>query len=401
MMTLQNKTTERTMTSNSTRILMLVAQLPIDPHRITGGVHSAVMNLLSGFRQQSVQLRVVSLSKEVQQPTIIRYADHIEMIYEPEGTWPLHSLNYLLHGRKILRRHIKAFQPDLVHYQNGNTVLLVGLGVTGDIPVLLTIHGTSWDDMRFKKTKREKITWWFNGWINKLLLPKQLIVLSEIAKKRQPLASLNFIDIIPNALNPSFFQLPMKSKTNNRLLFIGVINDRRNLMLILNTVQQLRNQGKMYTLDVLGGFDNAFYEQQIRNRLASEAMESFVSLHGWSDQQKVREYLAASDILVMASKIETLPMVIAEAQAAGTVVVSSDVGGIPSMIQHGQNGFLYPLDEPAQLTEILSSLHNQFDRLHAVAQNARNHAILQYEAKTVAQKTISFYNNIIHNNKQH
>jgi glycosyltransferase involved in cell wall biosynthesis len=399
MMIIQNQPTSRTM-PNPCRILMLVAQLPLDPHRITGGVHSAVINLLSGFRQQPIQLRVVSFSQEVTEVTVVRFADHIEIVYEPEGSWPFHSLNYLFNGRKILKHHIADFKPDLIHYQNGNTVLFAGLGVTGQIPVLLTIHGTSWDDMRFKKTIREKITWWFNGWINQRLLPKHLIVLSTIAKNRQPLTSLHAIEIIPNALNPAFFQLPMKSQTNNRLLFIGVINDRRNLMLILDAVQQLRNLGKNYTLDVLGGFDNAFYEQQIKKRLADDAMESYVTLHGWSDQQKVREYLAASDILVMASKIETLPMVIAEAQAAGTVVVSSTVGGIPAMIQHGQNGFMYSLDEPTQLTEILSSLYNEYDRLHAMAQIARKHAIQQYESNTVAQKTVLFYDKIIHNNKQ-
>ncbi|HYL79089.1 MAG TPA: glycosyltransferase family 4 protein [Bryobacteraceae bacterium] len=71
------------------------------------------------------------------------------------------------------------------------------------------------------------------------------------------------------------------------------------------------------------------------------------------------ELISQSAILVLPSRCEGLPRVIIEAMTAGVPVIGSDVGGIPSLIRDGENGFVVPNGDPvgleARMRELLGN----------------------------------------------
>ena len=62
-------------------------------------------------------------------------------------------------------------------------------------------------------------------------------------------------------------------------------------------------------------------------------------------QNNTTELLKKSSIYVFTSLSEGTPNTILEAMASGLPVISSDVGGISQIILHGENGFLYNLND--------------------------------------------------------
>jgi glycosyltransferase involved in cell wall biosynthesis len=188
-----------------------------------------------------------------------------------------------------------------------------------------------------------------------------------------------------------FFNIPAKEHTSNQLLYVGVIDNNKNLIHLLEAMHQLNQQGKRYTLNVLGDFNQTEYRQLIVDFVSQHQLEAQVFFKGWVNQQVVRQYLAQADILVVCSKHESLPMVIAESMAASKVVVASAVGGIPEMIQHGVDGFLFKLEKTEALQNILGMLHGNDKEVNTISGQARASAQQKQHSKVVAEKTMAFY----------
>ena len=83
------------------------------------------------------------------------------------------------------------------------------------------------------------------------------------------------------------------------------------------------------------------------------------SVHFLGHRADIPQLLALSDLLVLPSNAEGLPLVILEAMAAGLPVVATPVGGIPEVVIHQETGFLVPVENVQALgNAILKLLQN-------------------------------------------
>ena len=83
------------------------------------------------------------------------------------------------------------------------------------------------------------------------------------------------------------------------------------------------------------------------------------SVHFLGHRSDIPQLLALSDLLVLPSYTEGLPLVILEAMAAGLPVVATPVGGIPEAVIHQETGFLVPVEDVRALGDaILRLLQN-------------------------------------------
>jgi glycosyltransferase involved in cell wall biosynthesis len=104
-----------------------------------------------------------------------------------------------------------------------------------------------------------------------------------------------------------------------------------------------------------------------RERYERAAAGLPVTFLGALPHSRLREYYWAADQFVLASRehvdprtglrdVETMGRVLCEANGAGVPVVASRTGGIPSVIEHGENGLLVAEDAPEQLAGAIELL---------------------------------------------
>jgi glycosyltransferase involved in cell wall biosynthesis len=91
-------------------------------------------------------------------------------------------------------------------------------------------------------------------------------------------------------------------------------------------------------------------------RAAELGLENRVTFAGYRDQDGVAEALAGSDIFVLPSFAEGLPVVLMEALAARCAVVATRIAGIPELVRHGETGLLVPPGEAAALAQAVAQL---------------------------------------------
>lgn len=101
------------------------------------------------------------------------------------------------------------------------------------------------------------------------------------------------------------------------------------------------------------------------------------------------------DIFVLPSFKETLPIAIIEAMSLGKPVISTTVGGIPEVVQHGQTGLLCRPGDVSQLKEAIRTLVRSPGMRAGFGEKARERARELFSASRMAEMTAGVYEETI------
>ena len=127
-----------------------------------------------------------------------------------------------------------------------------------------------------------------------------------------------------------------------RLLFIGKDWQRKGGYIAFETLEILNQMGIDSELVFLGCIPPAGFQHQKMKVIP------FLNKNIPEEQQQFSELLLNSHFLLFPTQADCSPFVICEANAFGLPVITSDVGGIPTIVQNGKNGYTLPLTASGQ-----------------------------------------------------
>ena len=133
------------------KVLIIIPEFPINLENIKGGVSSALSNLLNGFSHSDILLKVVSFNRDINGLVVINYSPNIEINYVPEGKFP-HVFNFIFKGSFVIKKYIKEFNPDIIHYAMSGYILLTKIFGLSNKVHLVTIHGIAFFEAKQKKS---------------------------------------------------------------------------------------------------------------------------------------------------------------------------------------------------------------------------------------------------------
>ena len=112
----------------------------------------------------------------------------------------------------------------------------------------------------------------------------------------------------------------------------------------------------------------------------------------WEDAMKK---LKESSVLVVPSRMESIPQVIKEAFYLEVPIVATNVGGIPELINHNENGLLVPPDQPKKLADAINLLLSDKELGKKFANNGYNYVIKNFTWDSLLPKYIKFYRDLL------
>jgi len=134
-------------------------------------------------------------------------------------------------------------------------------------------------------------------------------------------------------------------------------------------------------------------EGEMREALASYAADlgvsEYVSLV--KETQKIDYFYGAIDIFCLSSDSEGMPLTLLEALASGVPVVSTEVGGIPEIIENGTNGYLVPKGSAEYLARRIIELLQDPSRAAAFALKGRAMVHERFPAEKMIKATEAVY----------
>jgi glycosyltransferase involved in cell wall biosynthesis len=97
-----------------------------------------------------------------------------------------------------------------------------------------------------------------------------------------------------------------------------------------------------------------------------------ITFTGWLDSPGVHDLLESSDVLILPSHAEGLPMAIVEAFAFGVAVIASSVGAIPEIVVDRKSGLLVPPGDVDALAQAIRDLCADDQLRESVARAGRS-----------------------------
>jgi glycosyltransferase involved in cell wall biosynthesis len=201
---------------------------------------------------------------------------------------------------------------------------------------------------------------------------------------------------IPNAMAPCFFEVTAQPRASGQytILYVGAIQPRKGLLYLVEALGRLRDSfPDSITLRVIGS-SIASYKQAVLQRAAELKVERQIEWLGVQGERGVAQELARSDLLVLPSFWENMPMCIGESLAAGVPVVSTRTAGIPNWVEHEKTGLLVKPGDSVELAEAISRLLRNEPLRRAMGAAGRAKATAEYLPRVVAAKTLAAYETI-------
>ena len=114
----------------------------------------------------------------------------------------------------------------------------------------------------------------------------------------------------------------------------------------------------------------------------------------WKDAMHI---IKSSRIVVVPSRMESLPTTVKEAFYLNVPVIGTDVGGIPELIKHNETGLIIPPENPSKLAEAVNELLSDKEKLKKLAANGNNFIINNMTWDVILPKYVEFYEDLLKN----
>lgn len=179
------------------------------------------------------------------------------------------------------------------------------------------------------------------------------------------------------------------------LVVIGRFAAAKNHTTFISSLPAVRERFPKLKVLLVG---NGEKEGEIRETIAKYDLGDTVILLGL--RRDIPTILSASDILVIPSIWEGLPIVMLEAMAAGTPVIATRVGGIPDALTDGSTGILTTPDAPS-LTDAMVRGLSDLPHMEEMAREAQKVASNRYNIKRTAARYTDVYRTITRERQFH
>lgn len=247
------------------------------------------------------------------------------------------------------------------------------------IPLLITCHGSDvpgYNPERF-------------GLDHKLLSPAWHFLVHRTALLISPSESLKKliqaecprarVEIIPNGINLTDFS---KVKKKKDILLCSRLLGRKGFQYALEAIGQTDFTGQVHVVGdgpMLGEL-----------KKIAAGIDATVRFWGWLDKEdpRFRQLYDESGIFIFPSEAENFPMVLLEAMAAGTAIITSTAGGCPEVV--GESALLVRPRDSQEIREQLQKLLKDDSLYMQLGESARKQ-VEQFRWTAVAEKYIACY----------
>jgi glycosyltransferase involved in cell wall biosynthesis len=180
--------------------------------------------------------------------------------------------------------------------------------------------------------------------------------------------------LLPNALDTSVYPFNHRKTPRHHLTWLRQFHDVYNPSLALRVVQLLAGDYPNIRLTMVGPDKGDGYLLRFQQSVKKLGLADRVTLPGGVAKAEVPYWLDQGDIFLNTTNTDNTPVSVLEAMACGLCVISTNVGGIPYLLESEHDALLVPPDDPAAMTRAVRRLLTEEGLAERLSGNARRKA---------------------------
>ena len=288
----------------------------------------------------------------------------------------LEACQVYLETKQFNAQHLHA------HFGTNPSEIAMLVNAIGGLPYSFTVHGPEeFDRPQFLKLSQK---------INRA---KFVVAISSFGRS-QLMRWVSFenwhkIKIVHCGLEPDFFNIPAVFIPNKpSLVCVGRLCEQKGQLLLVEAIKNLSEQQVEVELTLAGDGE---MRTEIESLIIKYQLEDKIKITGWISSDEVKAHILASQVLILPSFAEGLPVVIMEAMSLRRPVISTYIAGIPELVQDGENGWLCVAGDITALTNTMrEALSTPVVRLQEMGDAAFARVTARHHIDSEAAKLAEF-----------
>lgn len=235
-------------------------------------------------------------------------------------------------------------------------VIIAKMCRTFNIPYIPILHGGNLPE-RLKNNKAISKKLFGNALVNVAPSGYLYNAFAKPVLSGVEVADFNNTVLIPNSINKADYPFKERQTFQPKLLWVRSFATIYNPLMAIKVLERLIHTYPEATLTMVGPEKDESYEACIA---FAKARELPVTFTGKLSKTQWTELSTDFNIFISTTDFDNTPVSIIEAMALGLAVVSTEVGGMPYLIDHKKDGILSPPEDVALFTQsIITVIENK------------------------------------------
>lgn len=230
-------------------------------------------------------------------------------------------------------------------------------------------------------------------WLKKMLMRKSFGVPDD--RLTVIPYGMEVANFLAKAKSPTYEYIPFTEPNKTILICPARLVPVKGHRYLLEALAKLKQKRNDFVCWLVGGGD-LYYELVA----LSHQLNIHDVVHFLGDRKDVPQLISHSHIVVLPSVQDNHPFTVMEAQVAGKLIVASQTGGIPEMIEDQKTGILFPNRDSDQLAEKLDLVISDPELRNRIAANGRKWGVQRWSPTTLLNNTMEIYRKALHSAKK-
>lgn len=351
-----------------------------------GGAEKALFSLACACQEKGHQVKVISLKAAGSVARLLKEKNIEVVSFNLRGLFrPVETAGVLAR----LIQEIQSFQPDVVHASLYRAIQLCRMAKKRIAFKLLTTPHYDLSKQSF-----------FHRFLDRALKPADDVSCAEsrstetFLKNTQRYAEEK-LRLVNNGVDTAVFKFsPQKAQemreklgfTAENVVFICTarLSVEKNHLLLLESFAALKQRNPQVRLLLAG---DGSEREKLQSFVKEKGLEKEVSFLG--EVSNIVDFLLVSDVFILVSSIESLPISLLEACSCSLPAIVSKCGDMPRVVLHGQSGFVCNGQDPVLLSVLMAELAENKSLRKKMGQKARE--IIEQNYSTPTETYLQLY----------